>query len=99
MAGCIFHGRVEIYACQFRPECEFEYQGEGFGYERGGGEVGYLEYLLGVGFPCLLFFLWLFVLGLMMTDFSTSEERWKSEGIQIGGMGSSRGVFGNWFDK
>lgn len=27
------------------------------------------------------------------------EERWKSEGIQVGGPGSARGVIGNWFDK
>ena len=27
------------------------------------------------------------------------EERWKSEGIQIGGVRSSRGVLGHWFDK
>ncbi|KAI9670692.1 MAG: hypothetical protein M1831_005912 [Alyxoria varia] len=27
------------------------------------------------------------------------EERWKSEGIQVGGVGSARGVLGTWFDK
>ena len=27
------------------------------------------------------------------------EERWKSEGVQIGGRKSARGVVGNWFDK
>jgi len=27
------------------------------------------------------------------------EERWKSEGIQVGGPGSARGVIGNWFEK
>ncbi|KAK1779090.1 hypothetical protein QBC45DRAFT_466177 [Copromyces sp. CBS 386.78] len=27
------------------------------------------------------------------------EERWRSEGIQIGGIKSARGVIGNWFDK
>lgn len=27
------------------------------------------------------------------------EERWKSEGIQIGGENSRRGVFGFWFEK
>jgi hypothetical protein len=27
------------------------------------------------------------------------EERWASEGIQIGGLRSGRGVLGNWFDK
>ncbi|KAM5348214.1 hypothetical protein ACJ41O_008038 [Fusarium nematophilum] len=26
-------------------------------------------------------------------------ERWRSEGIQIGGVGSARGVVGNWFDR
>jgi hypothetical protein len=29
----------------------------------------------------------------------SSEERWRSEGIQIGGPRSGRGVLGNWFDK
>ena len=29
----------------------------------------------------------------------SGEERWKSEGIQVGGPGSARGVLGNWFDK
>jgi hypothetical protein len=27
------------------------------------------------------------------------EERWRSEGIQIGGVKSARGILGNWFDK
>lgn len=27
------------------------------------------------------------------------EERWRSEGIQVGGIRSARGVLGNWFDK
>lgn len=27
------------------------------------------------------------------------EERWKSEGVQVGGPGSARGVIGNWFEK
>ncbi|TKA65617.1 hypothetical protein B0A55_07288 [Friedmanniomyces simplex] len=27
------------------------------------------------------------------------EERWRSEGIQVGGLRSGRGVLGNWFDK
>ena len=27
------------------------------------------------------------------------DERWKSEGIQVGGVGSARGVLGTWFDK
>ncbi|PHH75795.1 hypothetical protein CDD82_4283 [Ophiocordyceps australis] len=33
------------------------------------------------------------------TSIFHGEERWKSEGIQIGGVGSARGVLGNWFDK
>lgn len=27
------------------------------------------------------------------------EERWRSEGVQIGGAKSERGILGNWFDK
>ncbi|KAL1861671.1 hypothetical protein VTK73DRAFT_6979 [Phialemonium thermophilum] len=27
------------------------------------------------------------------------EERWRSEGIQVGGLRSARGVLGHWFDK
>jgi hypothetical protein len=27
------------------------------------------------------------------------EERWASEGIQVGGVGSARGVVGTWFDR
>ena len=27
------------------------------------------------------------------------EERWRSEGIQVGGVQSARGVLGYWFDK
>lgn len=27
------------------------------------------------------------------------EERWASEGIQVGGLRSARGVLGHWFDK
>lgn len=35
------------------------------------------------------------------TSFSIyqGEERWRSEGVQIGGPCSTRGVIGNWFDK
>ena len=29
----------------------------------------------------------------------SSEQRWRSEGIQIGGVQSARGVLGYWFDK
>ncbi|KAH8597805.1 hypothetical protein B0O99DRAFT_616829 [Bisporella sp. PMI_857] len=38
---------------------------------------------------------------LRWTTFSVywGEERWKSEGIQVGGVNSGRGVFGSWFDK
>jgi hypothetical protein len=27
------------------------------------------------------------------------QERWRSEGVQVGGVRSARGVLGNWFDK
>ncbi|KIW31143.1 uncharacterized protein PV07_02817 [Cladophialophora immunda] len=27
------------------------------------------------------------------------EERWRSEGVQVGGLRSARGILGNWFDK
>ena len=27
------------------------------------------------------------------------EERWRSEGIQVGGIKSARGILGSWFDK
>lgn len=35
------------------------------------------------------------------TTFSVfhGEPRWKSEGVQIGGFKSARGILGNWFDK
>jgi hypothetical protein len=35
------------------------------------------------------------------TSFSIyhGEERWRSEGVQIGGLRSARGVLGTWFDK
>ncbi|EXJ92687.1 hypothetical protein A1O3_01239 [Capronia epimyces CBS 606.96] len=35
------------------------------------------------------------------TTFSVfhGEERWRSEGVQVGGLRSARGIFGNWFDK
>jgi hypothetical protein len=29
----------------------------------------------------------------------SGEERWRSEGIQVGGLNSKRGVVGTWFDK
>ncbi|KJZ79142.1 hypothetical protein HIM_01293 [Hirsutella minnesotensis 3608] len=33
------------------------------------------------------------------TSIFHGEERWRSEGIQVGGVQSARGVVGNWFDK
>jgi hypothetical protein len=27
------------------------------------------------------------------------QERWRSEGIQVGGVRSARGVVGTWFDR
>ncbi|KIX94887.1 uncharacterized protein Z520_09577 [Fonsecaea multimorphosa CBS 102226] len=35
------------------------------------------------------------------TSFSIfhGEERWRSEGVQVGGLRSARGILGNWFDK
>lgn len=36
----------------------------------------------------------------ILADCSISgEERWRSEGIQVGGPRSQRGVIGTWFDK
>ena len=29
----------------------------------------------------------------------SGEERWRSEGVQVGGIRSKRGVVGMWFDK
>jgi hypothetical protein len=38
--------------------------------------------------------------GLCVTDGASSgEERWRSEGVQVGGLRSERGVIGSWFDK
>ena len=34
-----------------------------------------------------------------LTRIQKSKERWRSEGIQIGGVQSARGVLGTWFDK
>ncbi|KAI0482535.1 hypothetical protein GGR56DRAFT_192501 [Xylariaceae sp. FL0804] len=35
------------------------------------------------------------------TTFSVfnGEERWRSESVQVGGIGSAKGILGNWFDK
>ena len=30
---------------------------------------------------------------------NSGEERWRSDGIQVGGLRSQRGVIGTWFDK
>lgn len=35
----------------------------------------------------------------VLLTFSSGEERWRSEGIQVGGLRSQRGVVGTWFDK
>jgi len=36
----------------------------------------------------------------LLTSFRYSgEERWRSEGVQVGGPRSARGVIGTWFDK
>jgi hypothetical protein len=41
-----------------------------------------------------------FVFDVSITDGPTSgEERWRSEGVQVGGVRSARGVIGTWFDK
>lgn len=34
-----------------------------------------------------------------LADMDFREERWKSEGIQVGGINSARGTLGYWFDK
>jgi hypothetical protein len=37
--------------------------------------------------------------GLSITNGDSGEERWRSDGIQVGGVRSQRGVIGTWFDK
>jgi hypothetical protein len=37
--------------------------------------------------------------GLSITDGDSGEERWRSDGIQVGGARAQRGVIGTWFDK
>ena len=39
------------------------------------------------------------VTGLSITNDDSGEERWRSDGIQVGGVRSQRGVIGTWFDK
>lgn len=34
----------------------------------------------------------------LLTRYS-GEERWRSEGVQVGGLRSKRGIIGTWFDK
>lgn len=36
---------------------------------------------------------------LRVADGDRGEERWRSDGIQVGGVRSQRGVIGTWFDK
>jgi hypothetical protein len=43
-------------------------------------------------YPC-------FVTELSITNGDSGEERWRSDGIQVGGVRSQRGVIGTWFDK
>jgi hypothetical protein len=38
-------------------------------------------------------------LGRVLLTCDSGEERWRSEGIQVGGIRSQRGVIGTWFDK
>jgi hypothetical protein len=35
----------------------------------------------------------------VLLTYDSGEERWRSEGIQVGGLRSQRGVIGTWFDK
>lgn len=38
-------------------------------------------------------------LDVLLLTCDSGEERWRSEGIQVGGINSKRGVAGTWFDK
>lgn len=58
--------------------------------------MDYVEYILGVS---LDFLHRTSSNNPILTLRGGSEERWKSEGIQVGGVNSGRGVFGHWFDK
>lgn len=35
----------------------------------------------------------------MLLTCDSGDERWRSDGIQVGGVRSRRGVIGTWFDK
>jgi hypothetical protein len=35
----------------------------------------------------------------LLTFVDSGEERWRSDGIQVGGLRCPRGVVGTWFDK
>jgi hypothetical protein len=37
--------------------------------------------------------------GRLTLTFICSEERWRSESVQVGGIRSARGALGHWFDK
>jgi len=41
----------------------------------------------------------LFNRDILLLIHDNSEERWRSEGIQVGGLNTRRGVVGTWFDK
>lgn len=43
--------------------------------------------------------LWSCSLGWILLTCDSGEERWRSDGIQVGGLRSQRGVVGTWFDK
>lgn len=38
-------------------------------------------------------------MGWVLLTCDSGEERWRSEGVQVGGLRSMRGVVGTWFDK
>jgi hypothetical protein len=35
----------------------------------------------------------------VLLTYDSGEERWRSDGIQVGGLRARRGVVGTWFDK
>ena len=35
----------------------------------------------------------------LLTCKHSGEERWRSDGVQVGGLRARRGVVGTWFDK
>ena len=75
-------------------ECELKDQGERANDERRRNPMDDSQ--------CVLWVSGAFLLGFRATVWELtydSEERWRSEGIQIGGIGTRRGVLGTWFDK